>query len=75
MFDKIVYKKFQDSSVIMMPTVSGPPPKLKTNISELKNFLSRAFSLQAIAGTSGCCQVGCCLCICFLKYSAQFETF
>ncbi|XP_058773446.1 amidase 1-like [Vicia villosa] len=46
-----------DSSVIMMPTVSGPPPKLKTNISELKNFLSRAFSLQSIAGTSGCCQV------------------
>ncbi|KAJ1433716.1 Amidase signature domain [Sesbania bispinosa] len=46
-----------DSGVLMIPTVSGPPPKLRTNTSELKNFLARAFTLQSIAGVSGCCQV------------------
>ncbi|XP_058743445.1 amidase 1-like [Vicia villosa] len=46
-----------DFGVIMLPTVSGPPPKLKTSPSELKEFNEKAFMLQTIAGLSGGCQI------------------
>ncbi|KAJ1387450.1 Amidase signature domain [Sesbania bispinosa] len=46
-----------DFGILIIPTVSGPPPKLQTNASELKDFNARAFTLQSIAGFSGCCQI------------------
>lgn len=54
---KMCVMKLQDFGVIMLPTVSGPPPKLKTSPSELKEFNEKAFMLQTIAGLSGGCQV------------------
>ncbi|XP_022156705.1 amidase 1 [Momordica charantia] len=47
----------EDFGVLAIPTVPGPPPKLNTNISELHDFRSKAFSLLSIAGVSGFCQV------------------
>ncbi|KAK6911527.1 Amidase signature domain [Dillenia turbinata] len=46
-----------DCGVLALPTVPGPPPKLQTEPSELEIFRARAFSLLAIAGVSGFCQV------------------
>lgn len=43
--------------VLAIPTVPGPPPKLKTDPSLLEGFRNRAFSLLSIAGVSGFCQV------------------
>ncbi|KAJ1389291.1 Amidase signature domain [Sesbania bispinosa] len=46
-----------DFGVLMIPTVPGPPPEKQTNLSQRKDYRGRAFSLQSIAGMSGCCQV------------------
>ncbi|PKI51557.1 hypothetical protein CRG98_028117, partial [Punica granatum] len=46
-----------DDSILAIPTVAGPPPKLQTDPSTLEIFRARAFSLLAIAGVCGFCQV------------------
>ncbi|KAL5982562.1 Amidase 1 [Asimina triloba] len=43
--------------ILAIPTVPGPPPKLCTEASTSETFRARAFSLLAIAGMSGFCQV------------------
>ncbi|XP_031500209.1 amidase 1 [Nymphaea colorata] len=47
----------KDDSILVMPTVPGPPPKLQTKGIMLDDFRAKAFSLLAISGMSGCCQV------------------
>ncbi|RWR76660.1 amidase 1 isoform X1 [Cinnamomum micranthum f. kanehirae] len=47
----------QDSGILAIPTVPGPPPKLHTEVTALESYGARAFSLLAIAGMSGQCQV------------------
>ncbi|KAK1279006.1 Amidase 1 [Acorus gramineus] len=47
----------QDCGVLVLPTVPGPPPKLQTQPVRLENYRAKAFSLLAIAGMSGFCQV------------------
>ncbi|KAK6915567.1 NPH3 domain [Dillenia turbinata] len=44
-------------SVLALPTIPGPLPKLQTDPSELENFRVRALSLLAVAGVSGFRQV------------------
>ncbi|KAM7477989.1 hypothetical protein LguiA_026202 [Lonicera macranthoides] len=46
-----------DYGILAIPSVPGPPPKLKTELSTLETFGARAFSLLSIAGLSGFCQV------------------
>ncbi|KAM7481187.1 hypothetical protein LguiB_005770 [Lonicera macranthoides] len=46
-----------DYGILAIPSVPGPPPKLKTEPSTLETFGARAFSLLSIAGLSGFCQV------------------
>ncbi|KAL3356902.1 hypothetical protein AABB24_017521 [Solanum stoloniferum] len=46
-----------DCGVLAIPTVPGPPPKLKTETTTLEGFRAKAFSLLSIAGVSGFCQV------------------
>ncbi|KAK4345596.1 hypothetical protein RND71_035772 [Anisodus tanguticus] len=46
-----------DSGILAIPTVPGPPPKLKTEATTLEEFRANAFSLLSIAGVSGFCQV------------------
>ncbi|KAG9457960.1 hypothetical protein H6P81_002468 [Aristolochia fimbriata] len=47
----------KDNAILAIPTVPGPPPKLQTEGTMLDTFRARAFSLLAIAGVSGFCQV------------------
>ncbi|CAA7388715.1 unnamed protein product [Spirodela intermedia] len=47
----------KDNGALVLPTLPGPPPKLNTDPSLLKDFRSKAFSLLSIAGMSGLCQV------------------
>ncbi|CAN1232785.1 Amidase 1 [Linum perenne] len=47
----------EDSGILAIPTVPGPPPKLQTDARTLEGFRARAFSLLSIAGVSGFCQV------------------
>ncbi|RWR76662.1 amidase 1 [Cinnamomum micranthum f. kanehirae] len=47
----------QDSGILAIPTVPGPPPKLHTEVTALESYRARAFSLLAISGMSGLCQV------------------
>ncbi|KAK4377554.1 hypothetical protein RND71_003850 [Anisodus tanguticus] len=46
-----------DSGILAIPTVPGPPPKLRTEATTLEEFRANAFSLLSIAGVSGFCQV------------------
>lgn len=46
-----------DCGILAIPTVPGPPPKLRTDTTELEGFRAKAFSLLSIAGVSGFCQV------------------
>lgn len=46
-----------DSGILAIPTVPGPPPKLRTETTALEGFRAKAFSLLSIAGVSGFCQV------------------
>ncbi|KAA8545097.1 hypothetical protein F0562_019881 [Nyssa sinensis] len=46
-----------DFGILAIPTVPGPPPKLQTETTTLETFRVRAFSLLAVAGVSGFCQV------------------
>ncbi|XP_016487874.2 amidase 1 [Nicotiana tabacum] len=46
-----------DSGILAIPTVPGPPPKLRSETSALEGFRVKAFSLLSIAGVSGFCQV------------------
>ncbi|KAM7481174.1 hypothetical protein LguiB_005757 [Lonicera macranthoides] len=46
----------RDYGILVIPSVLGPPPKLKTEPSTLETFRARAFSLLSIAGVSGFCQ-------------------
>ncbi|CAO2185164.1 unnamed protein product [Urochloa humidicola] len=43
--------------ILAIPTVPGSPPKLCMEAAALENFRARAFSLLAIAGLSGFCQL------------------
>ncbi|PKA62281.1 Amidase 1 [Apostasia shenzhenica] len=47
----------EDYGVLAIPTVPGPPPKLNLDANILEDFRAKAFSLLAIAGMSGFCQV------------------
>ncbi|KAK8452119.1 hypothetical protein SEVIR_5G062750v4 [Setaria viridis] len=47
----------KDDGILVIPTVPGSPPKLRTEAAALENFRARAFSLLAIAGLSGFCQL------------------
>ncbi|CAI9773008.1 unnamed protein product [Fraxinus pennsylvanica] len=47
----------EDSSILAMPTVPGPPPKLQTEPTTLETFCAKAFTLLSVAGLSGFCQV------------------
>ncbi|KAF3663059.1 Amidase 1 [Capsicum annuum] len=46
-----------DCGILAIPTVPGPPPKLRTDTTALEGFRAKAFSLLSIAGVSGFCQV------------------
>ncbi|KAJ0078935.1 hypothetical protein Patl1_22686 [Pistacia atlantica] len=46
-----------DSGIFVYPTVRGPPPKLKMDAAAFEVDMAKAFSLLAIAGVSGFCQV------------------
>ncbi|XP_042017716.1 amidase 1-like [Salvia splendens] len=46
-----------DFSILAMPTVPGPPPKLQTDPTTLESFRAKAFSLLSVSGVSGLCQV------------------
>ncbi|PIN05986.1 Amidase [Handroanthus impetiginosus] len=46
-----------DFSILAMPIVPGPPPKLRTEPTTLEVFRAKAFSLLSVAGVSGFCQV------------------
>lgn len=48
---------WQDYGVLVIPTVTGPPPKLHMKSQELNDFRANAFRLICIAGLSGICQV------------------
>ncbi|KAM7481195.1 hypothetical protein LguiB_005778 [Lonicera macranthoides] len=47
----------RDYGILVIPSVLGPPPKLKSEPSTLETLRARAFSLLSIAGVSGFCQV------------------
>ncbi|CAL4977160.1 unnamed protein product [Urochloa decumbens] len=47
----------KDGGILAIPTVPGSPPKLRMETAALENFRARAFSLLAIAGLSGFCQL------------------
>ncbi|CAA2955915.1 amidase 1 isoform X1 [Olea europaea subsp. europaea] len=46
-----------DSSILAMPTVPDPPPKLQVEPTTRDNLNARAFSLLSVAGVSGFCEV------------------
>ncbi|GAB2287341.1 Amidase 1 [Dionaea muscipula] len=46
-----------DNGILAIPPVPGPPPKLQEDGTALEAYRARAFSLLAIAGVSGACQV------------------
>lgn len=46
-----------DYGVLALPTVPGPPPKRKLEVSLLEDFRARAFSLLSISGMSRFCQI------------------
>ncbi|KAK8947474.1 Amidase 1 [Platanthera zijinensis] len=43
--------------VLAIPTVPGTPPKLNQDSTTLEDFRAKAFSLLAVAGLSGFCQI------------------
>ncbi|PIN05985.1 Amidase [Handroanthus impetiginosus] len=45
-----------DFGILAMPTVPGPPPKLRTEPTTLEVFCEKAFCLLSVAGMSGFCQ-------------------
>jgi Asp-tRNA(Asn)/Glu-tRNA(Gln) amidotransferase A subunit family amidase len=47
----------QEDRILVIPTVPGAPPKLRTEAAALEDFRARAFSLLSIAGLSGFCQI------------------
>ncbi|KAL4197457.1 hypothetical protein AMTRI_Chr04g251300 [Amborella trichopoda] len=47
----------KDDGILVIPTVPGPPPKLRSKTTLLEDYQSQAFTLLAIASMSGCCQV------------------
>ncbi|XP_031492332.1 outer envelope protein 64, chloroplastic [Nymphaea colorata] len=47
----------KDDGILVIPTAPGPPPKLGSKEITCGDYRSRCFSLLAIAGMSGCCQV------------------
>eukprot|EP00262_Sarcandra_glabra_P014168 TRINITY_DN407_c0_g1_i4.p1 TRINITY_DN407_c0_g1~~TRINITY_DN407_c0_g1_i4.p1 ORF type:complete len:438 (+),score=54.47 TRINITY_DN407_c0_g1_i4:24-1337(+) len=47
----------EDYGILALPTFVDPPPKLQTDSILLENYHITAFSLLAIAGMSGFCQV------------------
>ncbi|GAB2228943.1 hypothetical protein Droror1_Dr00023077 [Drosera rotundifolia] len=46
-----------DYGILALPPVPGPPPKVQTEVTTLETYRARAFSLLAVAGVSGFCQV------------------
>ncbi|KAK8947150.1 Amidase 1 [Platanthera zijinensis] len=46
-----------DYGVLAIPTVPGTPPKLNQDSTTLEDFRAKAFSLLAVAGLSGFCQI------------------
>ncbi|XP_020598017.1 amidase 1-like [Phalaenopsis equestris] len=46
-----------DYGVLVIPTVPGPPPNLNLDGITLSDFRAKAFSLLAVAGMSGFCQI------------------
>ncbi|GAB2272662.1 Amidase 1 [Dionaea muscipula] len=46
-----------NNGILAIPLVPGPPPKLQEDGTALEAYRARAFSLLAIAGVSGVCQV------------------
>ncbi|XP_073104454.1 amidase 1 isoform X3 [Elaeis guineensis] len=47
----------EDHGVLAIPTVPGPPPKLRVEAHTLELYRARAFSLLSIAGMSRFCQI------------------
>ncbi|KAI3517872.1 hypothetical protein L1887_17093 [Cichorium endivia] len=47
----------KDDGVLVIPTVSSPPPKLGAKEVSSEDYLMSEFSLTGIASMSGCCQV------------------
>lgn len=47
----------KEDGILVIPTVSGPPPKLGAKEISLEDYLMRAFTLTSLASLSGCCQV------------------
>ncbi|KAL9272550.1 Amidase 1-like protein [Drosera capensis] len=46
-----------DYGILALPPVPGPPPKLQMEVTTSETYRARAFSLLAVAGVSGFCQV------------------
>ncbi|KAK1414793.1 hypothetical protein QVD17_30552 [Tagetes erecta] len=47
----------KDDGVLVIPSVSSPPPKLGAKELSSEDYLLTEFSLTALASVSGCCQV------------------
>lgn len=47
----------KDDGVLVIPTVSSPPPKLGAKELSSQDYLMTEFSLTSLASMSGCCQV------------------
>ncbi|XP_076919763.1 translocon at the outer membrane of chloroplasts 64-like [Bidens hawaiensis] len=47
----------KDDGVLVIPTVSSPPPKLGAKELSSQDYLLTEFSLTVLASVSGCCQV------------------
>lgn len=47
----------KDDGILVLPTVSGPPPKLKSREIISEDYHMCLFNLSAISSMSGCCQI------------------
>ncbi|KAK1287724.1 hypothetical protein QJS10_CPB19g00894 [Acorus calamus] len=47
----------KNDGILVLPTVAGPPPKLGSKEILSDDYQTRTYSLLAVAGLSGCCQV------------------
>jgi Asp-tRNA(Asn)/Glu-tRNA(Gln) amidotransferase A subunit family amidase len=49
----------KDDGILVIPTVTGLPPKLNSKEISSDDYILNTLSLSAIASMSGCCQVYC----------------
>ncbi|PKU63505.1 outer envelope protein 64, chloroplastic [Dendrobium catenatum] len=52
-----IHSLLKDDGILVLPTVSGPPPKLNSKELLSEDYQRRLLNLSAIASMSGCCQI------------------